>query len=140
MAVTVLLPRYNSPTDSGEVKVERHASSETRPNQATHCFLTQFPLNLEASHTNVSEETLHLATGSACIVPSPPQESLVCDGTRTSLPAKPSPNPDNAGPIAHRPVGLPVEPGLEPGSLVSPRYSALDHCATQEARQRYSNY
>ena len=40
---------------------------------------------------------MHLATVSACIAPGPPQESLVRDGTRTSLPTKPSPNPDNAG-------------------------------------------
>jgi hypothetical protein len=63
-------------------------------------------------------------------VPSPPQEPLEGDGTR---PAKPSPNPDDAGLI----VGLPVavtEPGLKPGSLVAElalRCSVLDHCATR---------
>uniref|UniRef100_A0A673W6L4 E3 ubiquitin-protein ligase RNF10 n=1 Tax=Salmo trutta TaxID=8032 RepID=A0A673W6L4_SALTR len=36
--------------------------------------------------------------------PGPPQESLECSGTRTSLPAKPSPNLDNAGPIVRRPM------------------------------------
>jgi hypothetical protein len=49
------------------------------------------------------------------LAPSPPQESLVCDGTRTSLPAIPSPNPDDAGPIVCRPMGLPVTAATEPG-------------------------
>ena len=40
--------------------------------------------------------------------PGPPQESLERDGTRTSRPAKPSPNPDNAGPIVRLLMGLPV--------------------------------
>ena len=31
-----------------------------------------------------------------------------CNGTRTSRPAKPSPNPDEAGPIMRRLMGLPV--------------------------------
>ena len=35
------------------------------------------------------------------------------DGTRTSLPAKPSPNPDDAGPIVRRPMGLPVAAGCD---------------------------
>ena len=39
-------------TDSGEVKVETHASSETQPYQAAL-------LLPEASRTNVSEETLY---------------------------------------------------------------------------------
>jgi hypothetical protein len=71
-------------------------------------------------------------------VPGPPQESLERDGTRTSQPVKPSPNPDNAGPIVHRPMGLP-----EPGSIVAQlalRCSALDHCATLEAQGTYTLY
>jgi hypothetical protein len=28
-------------------------------------------------------------------------------------PAKPSPNPDNAGPIVHRPMGLPITAGCD---------------------------
>jgi hypothetical protein len=34
LVVTVVSHRYNSRTDSGEAKVERHASSKTQPNQA----------------------------------------------------------------------------------------------------------
>uniref|UniRef100_A0A8C7QQP8 FYVE, RhoGEF and PH domain containing 4a n=1 Tax=Oncorhynchus mykiss TaxID=8022 RepID=A0A8C7QQP8_ONCMY len=40
-------------------------------------------------------------------VPGPPQESLEHDGTRTTRLAKPSPNPDDAGPIVHCLMGLP---------------------------------
>ena len=54
---------------------------------------------------------MHLATVSACTAPGPPQESLVHYGTRTSLPAQPSSNSDNTGPIVHRPMGLPVTAG-----------------------------
>jgi hypothetical protein len=66
----------------------------TRP----HCFLTQCPLN---------------PLMSACTAASPPQESLVRNGTRTSLPAKPSPNPNDAGPIVCHPIGLPVAAGCD---------------------------
>ena len=40
-----------------------------------------------------------------------PQESLVRNGTRTSLPAKPSPISDDTGQIVHCPMGLPVAAG-----------------------------
>jgi hypothetical protein len=43
--------------------------------------------------------------------PGPPQESLVHDETRISLLAKPSPNPDDAGPIVRLPMGLLVTAG-----------------------------
>jgi hypothetical protein len=45
--------------------------------------------------------------------PGPPQESLEHNGTRTSLPAKPSPNPDDTGPIMHRPMGLLLAAGCD---------------------------
>ena len=55
------------------------------------CFLTQGASNPAASHTNVSEETpCTWRPWLACTAPGPPQESLVCDETRISLPAKPS--------------------------------------------------
>ena len=57
--------------------------------------------------------TVHLVTVSASTAPGPPQESLVRDGTKTSLLAKPSPNPDNAAPIVRRPMGLPVAAGCD---------------------------
>ncbi|XP_071187506.1 uncharacterized protein [Salvelinus alpinus] len=41
-------------------------------------------------HHCVRGNTVHLATWSACTAPGPPQESLVRDETRISLPAKPS--------------------------------------------------
>jgi hypothetical protein len=60
----------------------------------------------------------------------PPQESLVRDETRISLPAKPSLT--HAGPI----VRLLQSLGSNPESLVAQlalRCSSLDHCATREA-------
>ena len=50
--------RCHSRTDSGEAKVESRASSETQPSQAT-LLLDTCPLNPEARHTNVSDETLY---------------------------------------------------------------------------------
>ncbi|XP_064816559.1 sialoadhesin-like [Oncorhynchus masou masou] len=47
----------------------------------------------------------HLAPGD-CVTPDTPQESLERNGTRTSLPTKPSPNPEDAGPVIHRLMGL----------------------------------
>ena len=46
--------------------------------------------------------------------PSPSQELLEHDGTRTSQPAKPSPNPDDAGPIVRHLMGHLVV-GSHPG-------------------------
>ncbi|KAM9419583.1 alpha-2,8-sialyltransferase 8E-like isoform 2-T4 [Salvelinus alpinus] len=63
-----------------------------------HCFLTHCLLNSEARRTNLLEETPY----------SWQPKSLECDGTRTSRPAKPSPNPDDAGPIVRHLMGLPV--------------------------------
>ena len=75
---------------------------------------------------------MHLATVSACTAPGLQQESLECNGTRTFLLDKPSPNPDDAGPIVHHPMGL---LDSNPESLVAQlalRCSALDHCTTRE--------
>jgi hypothetical protein len=56
-----------------------------------HCFLTQRASNPEASRTNVSEETpCTWRPWLACTAPGPPQESLVRNETRISLPGKPS--------------------------------------------------
>ena len=46
---------------------------------------------------------MHLATVSE---PGLPQDLLVRNGTRTSLPAKPSSNQADAEPIVRRPMGL----------------------------------
>ena len=77
---------------------------------------------------------MHRATVSACPAPGPPQESLVCNGTRTSLPAKPSTNPDDAGPIVRRPTGLPVAAGGDRAWARTQNlwWHSLDHCATHE--------
>ena len=101
-------PIAATPARTQEAKVESHVSSNpTRP----HCFLTQCPLNPEASHTNVLAETLcTLATVSSFTAP---QEPLERDGMKTSLPAKPSPNPDDAGPIVRHPTGIPVAAGWD---------------------------
>ena len=105
--IQLLSHRYNSRTGSGETKVESHASSDTQPNQP-HCFLTQRASNPEASRNNVSEDTpCTRQPWLARTAPGPPQDSLVRDETRTSLPTKPSPNPDDARPIVHCPTDLP---------------------------------
>ena len=78
-----------TPVLTREANVESRASPETQPKP--HCFLTQCPLYPEASRTNVSEETpCTWQPWLAYIAPGPPQESLVRDETRISLPAKPS--------------------------------------------------
>ena len=84
LVVTVLSHRCNSRTDSGEAKVESHASSETQPNQAALLLTTTHIQPGSQPHQCVRGNTIHLATRSACTAPSPPQESLV------RLPAKPS--------------------------------------------------
>jgi hypothetical protein len=85
----------------------------------------------------VRENIIHLPGDHVSVhAPGPPQESLH-DGTRTSRPAKPSPNSDNAGPIVRRLIGLPVVAGtcLEPASvatLFALQCSLLDRCATRD--------
>jgi hypothetical protein len=83
---------------------ERRRSRAMRPLKhdpaKPHCFLTQCSLNPDVSHTNVSEET-QLVIVSECM--------LRHNGTRTSQTAKPFPNPDDAGPIVHRLMGIPVD-------------------------------
>jgi hypothetical protein len=62
-----------------------------------------------ASRTNVSEETPYSwRPEDSMHAPGRHKESLEHDGTRTSRPAKPSPNPDDVGPIVHRLMCLPV--------------------------------
>jgi hypothetical protein len=73
-----------------------------------HCFLTQCPLNPEASCTNVSEETPYTCRPRqrACARPTIGVARARWD--KESRPAKPCPNPDDAGPIVFRLMGLPV--------------------------------
>ena len=102
-----------------------------------HCFLTQYPTNLEASQC-VGGNTVHLATVSACTVPGPPQESLVRDETRISLLAKPSLTRKTLGQLCVAPRNSRSRQslGANPESLVAQlalQYSALNHCATREA-------
>ena len=117
LVVAVLSHRCNSLTDSGEAKVQSCESSGKKNCQAVQCTL-----NPEASRTNVSEETPYTwrPCQRACARPAT-QESLEHDGTRASLPAKPSPNPEDAGPILRLLTGLPVatQPGIKPGSVVT---------------------
>ena len=82
--------RYNYRTGSGETKVESHASSETQPNQTALLLNTARIQPGSEPHQCVRGNTVHLATWLACTAPGPPRESLVCDETRISLPAKPS--------------------------------------------------
>ena len=108
LVVTILSHRYNSRTGSGETKVESHASSETQPNQAALLLNTACIQPGSQQHQCVGENTVHLATWLACTAPGPPQESLVRDETRTSLPTKPSLHPDETRPIVCRRMDLPV--------------------------------
>ena len=64
--IGIFLPRFlpNFVMDSGEAKVESHASSEKHDPAKPHCFMTHCLLNPEASRTNMSEETV-----SACMCP-----------------------------------------------------------------------
>ena len=82
--------RCNSRADSGEAKVESHASSETQPNLAALLFDTMHIQPGSQPHQCVGGNTVHLATWAECTASSPTQESLVCDETRISLPARPS--------------------------------------------------
>ena len=99
-----------------------------------HCFLTQCPLNPEASHTNVLEETV-----SECMPPA-------CHRSRQSVmgqghPGRPNPPLTRttlsqlcAASWVSRSRPAATELGLEPGSLVAQlalRCSALDHRATR---------
>ena len=99
-----------------------------------YCFLTQrhptrkpaalllitAPSTPEASRTNVSEETLCTwQPWLACTAPGPPQESLVRDETRTSLPTRPSLTQTTQGqlcvaPWTSRSRPVTTEPGREP--------------------------
>ena len=90
--------------------------NQTKP----HCFLTQRASNPEANRTNVSEETpCTWQPWLARTAPSPPQESLVRDDTRISLPAKPSLTRTTLGqlcvaPRTSRSWPVTTEPGREP--------------------------
>ena len=70
-------------------------------------------------HQCVGGNTVHLATWLACTAPSPPQESLVRDETRISVPAKPSLTRSTLGQLCVAPRTSPsrtaaTEPGHEP--------------------------
>jgi hypothetical protein len=65
--------------------------------------------NTEASYTNVSEETLFSwQRESDCRLPARHKESLEGDEPSKAPSVKPSPNPDNSGPIVRRPMGVPI--------------------------------
>jgi hypothetical protein len=119
LVATILSHRYNSRTGSGETKVESHASSDTQPNQAA-LLLNTTPSNPEASRTNVSEETpCTWQPWLARTAHGPPQELLVRDETRISLPAKPSLTRKTLGqlcvaPRTSRSRPVTTEPGREP--------------------------
>ena len=133
LVATILSHRYNSRTGSGETKVESHASSDTQPNQAALLLNTE-PSNPEASRTNVLEETP--CTWQPWLVrtaPGPPQESLMRNETKISLPAKPSLTRTTLGQLCV----APWTSRANPESLVvqlTLQYSALSHCATREAQ------
>ena len=84
-----------------------------------HCFLTQCPLNPEASRTIVSEE----APGDRVSMhaPGPPQDSLERDGkSRPNLPLHWTMLGQLcAAPWIYRSRPAATEPGLEPGSVVA---------------------
>ena len=102
-----------------------------------YCFLTRFPLNPEASRTNVLEETPYTwrQCQRACAQPATGVARARWD---KDIPARPNP------PLTRAPLGqscaaswvsrsrpAATQPGLEPGSLVA--QLALHHPATREA-------
>ena len=110
VVATILSHCYNSRTGSGETK------AVMRP----PCFLTQRASNPEASRTNVSEETLCTwQPWLARTAPGLPQESLVREETRTSLPGNPSLTRATLGqlcvaPRTSRSLPVTTEPGRDP--------------------------
>ena len=94
--------------DAGEAKVESHASYETRPCQAALLLDTLLMYPGRPLHQCVGGNTVHLV--SACTVPGLPQESLVRNETRISLPAKPSLTRMTLGQLI---VHLPVAAGYD---------------------------
>ena len=87
LVATILSHRYNSRTGLGETKVESHASSDTRPNQAALLLNTaRFQPGSQPSEETPCTWQPWLAR----TAPGMPQESLVRDETRISLPANPS--------------------------------------------------
>uniref|UniRef100_A0A8C8F818 SH3 domain-binding glutamic acid-rich protein n=1 Tax=Oncorhynchus tshawytscha TaxID=74940 RepID=A0A8C8F818_ONCTS len=111
LVVTVLSHRCNSLADSGDAKVNSHASSETRPRQAALLLDTLLIQPGSQPHQCVGGITIQLATEASVHAPGRHKESLERNGTRSSQPAKPSPNLDDAGPIMCRLMGLPVTVG-----------------------------
>ena len=110
-SILILSHRCNSPTGSGEVKVESCVLQNMTRQPA---LLNARSLNPKACRTNVSEETLfNWRPKSACRRPAHHKESLERDEPNKALPAKPSPNPDVAGRIVRRPMGLPVTAGYD---------------------------
>ena len=99
LVANILSHRYNSrrARERRRLKVMRPPMhNPTKP----YCFLARRASNLEASHTNVSEETLCTwQPWLACTAPGPPQDIPT---------SQPLPNPDDARPIVRRPTDLPV--------------------------------
>ena len=129
--------RCNSPTGSGEVKVESCVLRNMTRKTALNIRL----LNPKASRTNVLEETpFNCRPRSACSCPARYKESLERGEPSEALLAKLSPNPDDTGPIVRHPMGLPFTAGCDtagrtPGcsDTTTLRCSALDRCATRVA-------
>ena len=119
------------------------ASPETQPNLAALLLDTTHIQPGSQSHQCVGGNTVHLATWSACTVPGPPQESLVRNETRISLPAKPSLTRTTLGQLCAAPWASQSQPaatrrlmgrrtiGLASSGLgrVWPAGISLSHCA-----------
>ena len=126
LVVTILSHRYNSRTGLAQTKDESHATTATQPNQAALLLNTARIQPGSQSHQCVGGNTVHLATWLACAAPGPPQESLVRDETRISLPAKSSLTRTTlgqlcVGPWTSRSRPAATEPGLEPRVSGGPR-------------------
>jgi hypothetical protein len=101
-----------------------------------YCFLTQWPLNPEASHTNVSEETLYMhctqpATGDASVgwdKVIPAGQTLPQLGRRWDNCAPPHGSPGH-GRLRQSMDSIPESLA----SQLALRCSSLDHCSTREA-------
>ena len=116
VVATILSHCYNSRTGSGETKAECHASSDTQP----AVLLLNTARIQPGSQPHVSEATpCTWQPWLARTAPGPPQESLVRDETRRSLPTNPTLTRTTLGqlcgaPRTSRSWPVTTEPGREP--------------------------
>ena len=114
-----------------------------------HCFLTNCSLNLEASRTNVSEETSYNWLREVSMQASGPPQGVARERGDKDYSAWPNPPITQttlvqlcASSWVSRSRPAVTQPGIEHGSVVMPLAlgcSALYHCTTREIFQHFTN-